>query len=247
MTQGGAWRPDTYSWYARIMPVFLVLLPVALAASVWFPNTPILPRISAVLGVPAVLAWLLSQLGRDMGYRRQPGLWTRWGGAPTTQLLRHRNPDANPELRLHYHDCLKALQPSLTLPTAEDEERDPQRADHAYEAATRFLITKTRDKTRFPLIFKENTNYGFRRNLWGMKPIGLPVALLGTAACVAPIWLRPEDFPSVELNWWLATGTSAALCLCWIFWFTPSWVRIAAQAYAERLLEACDQIESKAS
>ena len=246
MTQGEAWGADPYSWYARIMPVFLVLLPIALAASVWFPDTSILPRISAVLGVPAVLAWLLSQIGRDMGSRRQQGLWARWGGAPTTQLLRHRNPDANPELRRHYHDSLRALQPSLMLPTADEEARDPQRADHAYEAATRLLINKTRDKARFPLIFKENTNYGFRRNLWGMKPIGLPVALLGTAACVAPIWSRRGVYLSVELDWWLATGISAALCLCWIFWFTPSWVRIAAQAYAERLLESCNQIESTA-
>jgi len=38
-----------------------------------------------------------------------------------------------------------------------------------------------------------------------------------------------------------------ALMLCWAAWVTPSWVRIPAQAYAERLLEACNQLKGPAA
>jgi hypothetical protein len=225
--------------------VFLVLLPAALAGSLLVPDVPTLPRVVGSLALPAIAAWFFSQIGRDMGYRRQASLWSRWGGSPTVQLLRHRNASTNPEIRRRYHERLRVLEPSLLLPTKEQELGDPLAADHAYDAAARFLIAQTRDRTRFPLIFKENTNYGFRRNLWGMKPVGLPIALLATAGCLALQFLLPATPATPTTGWWVATGVTVTLALFWIFWITPSWVRIPAQAYAERLLEACDQLEPK--
>jgi hypothetical protein len=226
------------------MPVFLVLLPLGMVASVWYPGATLWPRAVASFGVPAVLAWLLSQLGRLPS--RQPKLWAGWGGPPTTQLLRHRNSAGNPALRQHYHERLKALEPSLALPTAEDEARDPAHADQVYEAATRLLIARTRDRKRFSLVFKENVNYGFRRNLWSMKPLGLTIAALGLVGCVWLVVSARMPIAKVKFDWWLATVINVGLLLCWAAWITPSWVRIAAQAYAERLLEACDQLEGRA-
>ena len=47
----------------------------------------------------------------------------------------------------------------------------------------------------------ENVNYGFRRNLWGLKPIGLPIAagfaLSFWALLLLTIWGRPWPNP-----WW---------------------------------------------
>ena len=40
------------------------------------------------------------------------------------------------------------------------------------------LREATRDTSRFPLVFAENANYGFRRNLWGLRPIGTGVAVV---------------------------------------------------------------------
>jgi len=193
---------DRYTLYARAMPVFVVLLPIGMAASVWLPGAALLPEAITSIGVPAVLAWLLAQLGRVSS--RQPQLWARWGGAPTTQLLRHRNPSGNAELRRHYHERLRALEPSLALPSAEDEGRDPVGADRAYEAATRLLIARTRDRKRFPLVFKENVNYGYRRNLWGMKPIGVTIAILGVAVCIWPVASGRMPMAEVRVDWWLA-------------------------------------------
>lgn len=38
----------------------------------------------------------------------------------------------------------------------------------------------------FDLIFKENVNYGFRRNLWGMKPVEIVVAIVSVVAAMVP-------------------------------------------------------------
>jgi len=59
------------------------------------------------------------------------------------------------------------LIPAHPMPMIDDERSEPESADHVYDSSTAFLLEKTRDKKAFPLIFEENCNYGFRRNLWG--------------------------------------------------------------------------------
>lgn len=237
-------RTDGYTWFARVIPVFLVLLPAVLAGSLLIPGVPTLSRVAGSFALPVLVGWFFAQIGRDMGYRRQPSLWAHWGGAPSVQLLRHRNTAVNPHIRRRRHERLRVLDPSLLLPTSEEETADPEAADLLYEAATRFLIGETRERARFPLILKENTNYGFRRNLWGMKSVGLPLAVLALTSCLALQVVATAGGPPTP-EWWLAACVSAALVFFWLFWITRSWVLIPAQAYAERLLEACDQLDPK--
>jgi hypothetical protein len=234
---------DSYTWKARVLPVFVVLLPVGLAASLWFPNFVFVERLVGALAAPFGLAMLLSQIGRDFGYRKQPALWTRWGGAPTTQQLRHRTDNSNPVLLKRYHDRLSLLRPDLCLPSAAEETRDPAQADHVYAACVQFLISQTRDRATFPLLYKENVNYGFRRNLWGLKPLGMTVV----ACClIAAIWRAGVlQSSGVELKSELLVNmvVSFMLLIFWTLWVTQKWVRIPAEAYAARLLECCEQLE----
>ena len=58
-------------------------------------------------------------------------------------------------------------------------------AREAYEAAAAYLREQTRDRKAYPLVYEALCEYGFRRNLWGLKPIGLTFSLLGFAASVA--------------------------------------------------------------
>lgn len=236
---------DAYTWRARIIPVFIVVFPLAVAASLWVPGLALIGRLAGMLLVPFGVAMLMSQIGRDLGKRREASLWEGWGGPPTTQMLRHRNDKANPVLRERYHKRLAVLQPELALPTAEEEERDAARADHCYEACVRYLIGRTRDRQQFPLLFNENVNYGFRRNLWGMKPLGAFFSLAGLAACGFYFKLYWESFRLVSAEGAVGTAINFALLVFWLFWVTPSWVRIAGNAYAERLLETCEELQGK--
>ena len=54
-----------------------------------------------------------------------------------------------------------------------------------YGSAVDELRRLTRDTERFPLVYKGNTEYGFRRNLLGLKKIGLGVAI---AALIISGW-----------------------------------------------------------
>jgi len=233
---------DTYSVRARAAPVFVVLIPVIVAVTAWVPDGLSLKLGSAAMIVSVGLSMLVGQIGRDFGKRKEPALWKSWDGPPTTQFLRHRDTKFNPVVRNRYHRCIKKLRPDLKIPTPEQEAKDALAADQIYSAASRYLISATRNTKKFPLIFKENVNYGFRRNLWGLKPVGLVIVTLSTLICVLHLWIsyQANSGPSTESI--AGIVIDFALLLLWIFWITPSAVRIAAEAYAERLLEACEQL-----
>lgn len=234
---------DSYNLRARVAPVFILAIPVVVSIAAWVPGILSLTWGSATIVLTLGFSMLVAQFGRHFGKQKEQKLWESWHGPPTTRFLRHRDTTLSPALRTRYHDRLRALQPDLKIPTAKQEAKDPKAADAIYGAVTRYLITMTRDQEKFPLIFKENVNYGFLRNLWGMKPFGLPLSTLGTIACTARLWLVYNQHVTLSPEGLAGALISLALLICWLFWVTPNAVRIAADAYAERLLEACETLK----
>lgn len=232
---------DKYTFRARLQPALLVALPLGLTTMAWFP--------AGVAGwdiLWGLIVWsggtaLLAQIGRDRGKAKEPKLFEQWGGKPSTGLLRHR--DAPNKVSLaRYHQKIGQLLPGSRIPTHEEERHDPRAADEVYEACVAFLLEKTRAKKEFPLVFEENCNYGFRRNLWGMKPLGIAIAFGGTAAILGLIILNYFKNTPIAPTVVLAGSGNLLLLLGWLFWFTPPWVKIAADAYAARLLAACEKL-----
>jgi hypothetical protein len=174
--------------------------------------------------------------------RLQPALWDSWGGAPTTVALRHRD-SANPVLLARQHERIAAIV-GHALPTADEEQADPAGADHAYGAVIAVLIARTRGRrTEYPLIFAENCNYGFRRNMLGLRPWGRLLAaatgILALAAIAAGL-AGLENIPLALAG--VVLAVSAAAAVIWWRVVTPSWVQPVAWAYAERLLEAAETL-----
>ena len=190
---------DAYSIKARWSPVLLVLLPPLILCFSLVPGLPAWNKLWPLLGAAGVVI-LADQLGRDAGKRLQPALWDAWGGAPTTAALRHRDA-SNPVLLARQHERIAALT-GRALPTAQDERTDPAGADHAYQAAVAVLIARTRGRRKeFPLIFAEDCNYGFRRNMLGLRPWGKLLA----AAPGSSTWQQSRpyspDWPTSRWAW----------------------------------------------
>lgn len=233
---------DAYSRHARFAPAVLVLLPVGLAVAVWFPDGML--GWGALTGLISTtgLAVLLAELARRPGKAREEQLFKAWGGKPTTQWLRHRDHGLDAVTRRRYHDCLRKLIPGMQVPTEQDELRDPDGADTTYESCTRFLIEQTRDRKRFPLVFKELVSYGFSRNLWGLKPLGIVTSAVGL--CAAAIRF------GMSHSWTAMRGPSLAVAiasglmlLAWLLVIKPLWVRPVAFAYARALLASCEVLK----
>jgi len=232
---------DAYSIRTRWAPVFLVVLPLLILCFSLVPGLPAWNKLWPLLGAASVVI-LVDQLGRDGGKRLQPALWASWGGAPTTAALRHRDA-ANPVLLARQHERIAAIV-GHALPTAHEERADPAGADHAYQAAIAVLIARTRGRRKeYPLIFTENCNYGFRRNMLGLRPWGRLLAAAAGILALAAIAARLAGLVNVPLALAGAVlAVSAAATVLWWRVVTPNWVQPVAQAYAERLLEAAETL-----
>lgn len=226
---------DTYSSRARVLPVYLTLAPAVLLLATIVPDGLKLPLGGAAALVFVPISFFLSQVGADFGKRLEERLWRKWGGPPTTRFLRHGSHEFNEVTRGRVHEKLRSL--GLTVPTLEQHERDEHAADKHYESCTEELIRRTRDQKKYPLVFKGLVEYGFRRNLLGLKTFGVFLALgsLAGAACSTYASWSPDKPPAVAI---VAGLITAGLLLAWATWVSERTVKLAANRYARFVLEA---------
>jgi hypothetical protein len=232
---------DAYTIRARVTVTYAVFSPVAvfvfafaLGSSDWWKK---LGGIVVACGGPLLAA----QWGRSGGRKKQEWLWNEWGGPPTRKLLQFSGSDAHDTVGRR-HELISAAT-GIAMPTVEEEARDLDAANAAYDDAIARLRELTRDKNEFALVFEENANYGLRRNLWGRKPYGLGVALITAAAAGTLLAL---DYTQHRWNSPAAAGVSALFAVIalfvWLVVVTPAWVRETADAYAIRLVESAARV-----
>jgi hypothetical protein len=226
---------DSYTLQARVVPVLVVSLPplVLLGAGV-ISGT----RLGVATGVVVTaLAALAGQMGRDLGKGRESALWEDWEGEPTVRRLRYRAEDADRASVRRLHEQVERVI-GQRLPSPVEEENSPAAADRRYRGAVKSLRALTRDPQRFGVLQAENANYGARRNLLGLRGIGIAVAATTLAVGVALILLAPGSV-SVRASRYGAGIATALLALgFWLLVVRPSWVRVPAEAYADRLMDA---------
>ncbi len=238
---------DKYSLNARFYPMVLFYLPVLLLGILFsFQFNKITHQLTS-LGILSAVFFFIKQIGRDAGKVREKSLWEAWGGAPTTQLLRWRNTTVDINTKKRHHLKLQTLCPVEKMPDQDFENSSPEEADAVYQAWTKYLISKTRDTKKYPLLFTENISYGFRRNLWGLKiyAIVLLIVLMASTYIYYGITTKtynPISFPGLFI---IAEFGLLALILLWIFKVTANWVRIPANVYAERLMEAIESLKTE--
>jgi hypothetical protein len=229
---------DAYSRRARLVPAMLTTLPAVLAAASWLPALTLGPFIAILFSWFGV-GILLAELGRDLGKRRESGLWESWGGSPTVRRLRLRDPTENVVARDRWRASIARIASETPLLTEHEEAADPRRADQTIGVCVARLRELTRDASQFPLIFQENVSYGFRRNLWGMKPAAVALAILAIAAVMSGIAFGHVTELHLSV---MSVGCSVVMLTWWALRIRPSWVREAAERYADQLLWSCEQL-----
>ena len=222
---------DRYVIQARIVPALIVCFPLASLVVVWMPEEEFGKRLLSGMA-SLVLLSLVAQLGRDAGKQREPQLFEKWNGKPSVRKLRHRDTDVQ-WITLERLRSQLATNVGIPCPTKAEEESDAAAADEVYAAYVDHLREATRgDK----ILLAENISYGFRRNLWGMRSAGLSVAIVGTiGAGIAAEWHWMTDAMAVPA---IAMILNATLTSIWLLRVTEPWVKVTADAYADRLVRA---------
>lgn len=234
---------DIYNLKARLVPAIVATAP-ALALAVMLVTWRDLGLTDAVI-VVAVTALLVvfADLARRFGKRVESGIHKELGGKPSTTLLRHRDDTLDPMTKNRYRTYL-ARRVGETAPTAEDEKNSPAQADAFYERCIHWLIEKTRDATKFSILFNENVTYGFRRNIYGLRWFGLAVNAAVVVLCVINYYSGDVFGISSDLDKTLIGVVTFALIHggYLIVFATRSSVIDASKEYARRLLLSCETI-----
>lgn len=238
---------DDYTLRARVAPaVIAVASPVALAVTL----IPFTSGEAKVIPIAvAAFTALAGQLGRDIGEGRQAGLFQKWGGAPTTSLLRHTQSGGHALSAMILSRRRRQLEqlwgPGGALPTQQEELADPSGSDAAIDDYVAVLRSRTRDSGKFPLVTAENINYGFRRNCLGLKAWALwlvVVTLVLSVVLGTILGLHRSNQAGYAFVIPFGIGVLAGL---W-FWrsVTEDWVHRGARRYARSLLETLDVLEA---
>lgn len=236
---------DGYERKARLYPALVLLAPVvALGFAVMLPTLSTIKSIAALI-ITCGGAWLLAQLARDEGKKGESKLYEKWGGTPSVAIFRHRDSRIDPITKERYHRKLAGLVKESSAPSPVDEATAPEAAENVYRAWSTYVRVNTRDTKKYPLLFHENVCYGYRRNLEGLRPIGITVSalcVLGGLGWLSYQYYRGSDLSAAVIG---ADAVALVFLVLWIFRFRPDWVRIPADAYAERLAEAVDSLPGK--
>ncbi len=238
---------DEYERRARLAPGLLALLPVAVSAVVLgYQEIRIASSLVGLLvgvGGPVVLAGLV----RERGLKAQKLLFSDWDGSPTTKMLRLRNGEQEAGRVLDRRRQQLEQLTGVELPNVKAEASDPVASDAEYGHAVQELKSQTYDKSSYPLVFAENRDYGFARNLFALRGVGISVAILGLAVNGIAMWIAAtgNDAPFARLE----TGIGAAICAALaVFWWvipTEKSVRVSAERYAKQLFAALPGLASK--
>ena len=92
---------DAYSLKARVYPCTIVLFPCFLLAIIYVTNIEVYYHYFTSFAALGVFSFLLAQIGRDYGKKKEKGLFEFCRGKPTSIVLRHSNEhvDVHPKKR----------------------------------------------------------------------------------------------------------------------------------------------------
>lgn len=226
---------STYEFKARLAPGGLVTLPLVVVGAVFgLPDYQIVTAVGAVVTF-AGRSFVLSDTVGNRGRASEPALWDSWGGSPTLRLLRLREPTTN----AHRRDLWRAAvttYTSIALLDAAGGINRPEDADAAIEAADSGCrhLGHGGDAGR-TLVQAENANYGYQRNLLGLRWYGRGISVAALAfLCAVLILSDNASNPALPFG----IVADLGLLLAWLFLPSEERTKAAAERYARQLLDA---------
>ena len=233
---------DAYNRRARLYPGAIVALPVSALVALLFVSKPAWWTAMTSVVLISGLSYMASQIIRHAGRQRELQMWSRWGGAPTTQALRFRG-STNRTLVERRHRLLRRLVPDEPIPDEAAEAVDPRGADQTYETVVSVLRSRTR--SGFDLLFHENCTYGFWRNLLACRTTGLVLCAASFATATILFTLHQHHVVDLAASGLLAVAViDVTLAAVFLWIVNEAHVRAAGERYATQLFEAAEKLDS---
>jgi hypothetical protein len=234
---------DSYSRNARLYPAILILapllmLPIVLASSEKLAGFAIIGLIAAAVLFP-LMGWI-----RERGTKLQPTLYAEWGAVPTTRMLHWEDRTIDETTKTRYYKFFEDNK--VVIPTPEQQKKEQAESNNKLASAVKYLIENRRGNS---LVVAENASYGFRRNLYAVRWVGVIIAGLAAIVNAWPLFellgsasvSSFADFQQqVEMDSLFGLAVDLLLLLFFITRSKP-WIKNAADTYALALLKTCDK------
>lgn len=231
-----------YELKSRIFPASLTILPFVITILLWFPELINLESSLIILVILIISLFFLGKLARERGKRVQSKLIQKWGSLPATLQLSHLDNTIDIETKKRYHDYLQKNIEGLNLPSQNEEIENPKYSQDKYESAVKWLLENTRDTKKFPLLYQDNINYGYSRNMLGIKYLGVIISIFSLILNFYLLYsLNYESIDEVTINIIISILISSFIIIIWIFFVNEKWVKSTAEAYARTLLSTCEK------
>lgn len=219
---------DPYERRARFFPALLSVLPLApISAALGGPLLEWLKLLLAGVGIWAVVAVTLSHVASACGNRQQARLWPDWPhDSPTNRWLHPKERSVSEQQRnLWYAAIERAV--GLSLNQIKSGKKEAERRATINDAIKalrdRFWGAPEAERLRH-----HNIEYGFARNLTGLRIVWVSFSALSCAGC----WVAYLT-SSGPLLWCVVSTVVLVLCLLLAYVVLPGYVKKKAHYYAE--------------
>ncbi len=221
---------EDFTRRARVYPVLIAALPALVQIAVIWPDSPLVALAPLVLVVG--LLSLFAEGVRARGQALEERLIQHWDGLPTRHMLRLTSEGANKYLTEQRRSLVEALS-GMSLPTLQQERRNPSDAADRIDSAVRLVIPLVKGREEDEILHKENISYNFRRNLLAIRNISIGVAVL----CLGlDVTLYVFNYQRRLVL--LAAAVTLLMAILQIAVVREGFVHRAANGYARRFFEA---------
>lgn len=218
---------DHYERKARLLPAILCVLALLPASAAL--GGPFLEWVKLVLGgvgIGSIVAVGLSHMASAMGNRLQEKLWPRWPhDSPTNRWLHPDEHRTSTQQRELWYGAVKRLVGvDIGAAVAAGEEVEATINDAVFALRNLFWQRPEAERLRM-----HNVDYGFARNLTGLRSIWVGFLLLSAASCWFAYFVIGRD----ALLWAIVSTLLTLVLLPIALWVLPGYVRTKAKYYAE--------------
>ncbi|HBS06128.1 MAG TPA: hypothetical protein DEA96_14265 [Leptospiraceae bacterium] len=231
---------SSYERRAQLFPAVLVAVPLFVLALLFGIEVSWkMAGISLILG--AAIGYLMATMVAERGRALQTEVFAHV--LPTTVLLRHSDDRVDVYSKARYHSVL-SNGTGLAFPNMQTESQDQRAADAIYASGVEWLKEQTRDTTKFAVLFKKLTDYGFVRNVVAIRNYGIALDLITLAFLTwVSSGVSTKVLPAVS-----ETGIDLAffaITLHVLWWFLHCRIvrlRRVGFEYGRALLRCCDNL-----
>ncbi len=225
---------DVYNIRVRMSVGIITIAPIILSLYLLIPEVQNISFTAVIIITSLGMCNLMISLSRYFSRKASSKCFSSL--LPAQQMLLPDDTTLDAITKKRYHEFFLSKVKGLSFTDT------PSNVKNSCNSAIAWLIAQTRNAEKFPLIKEESINFGFAKNLYGLKPIGIVISsslfLVESGILVIKVRYSLDilTFPNLVA----AIVMSLTFLLLWTFAVRKDWILDSGKKYARVLLSACD-------